>query len=80
MPKKLKETILPPAEFDTYEQFAARLGVSVRSVHRLVDGGLPVIRLPGMGRRIDPVAGRAYIRGELPPPAPVRRGRPPVRR
>lgn len=67
--------MLPERELDDYEQFAARLGVSKRTVIRLVDGGLPVIRI-GRLPRIDPATGMAYIRGELPPPEPPRRGRP----
>ncbi len=68
---------LPAPELDDYEQFGARLGVSKRTVIRLVEQGLPVIKI-GRLRRIDPAAGMAYIRGELPPPEPepVRRGRP----
>jgi hypothetical protein len=66
---------LPAPELDDYEQFAARIRASKRTVIRLVAGGMPVIyigRLP----RIDPIVGMAYIRGELPPPEPPRRGRP----
>jgi hypothetical protein len=66
---------LPAAELDDYEQFAARIGVSKRSIYRLVDNGLPVIEI-GRLRRIDPIIGMAWIRGELPPPEPPRRGRP----
>jgi len=36
---------------------------------------MPIIRI-GRLRRIDPVVGMAYVRGELPPPEPPRRGRP----
>jgi hypothetical protein len=66
---------LPERELDDYAHFAARIGASPRTVMRLVAGGMPVIyigRLP----RIDPLVGMAYVRGELPPPEPPRRGRP----
>ena len=69
---------LPAAELDDYAQFGARIGVSKRTVIRLVEQGLPVIKI-GRLRRIDPVACMAVIRGELPPPEPepdLRRGRP----
>ena len=66
---------LPAAEFDDYAQFAARIGVSKRTVIRLVENGLPIIEI-GRLRRIDPAVGMAWLRGELPPPAPPRRGRP----
>ena len=66
---------LPARELDDYAQFAARIGVSKRTVIRLVENGLPIIDI-GRLKRIDPVVGMAYIRGELPPPEPPHRGRP----
>jgi hypothetical protein len=66
---------LPERELDDYEQFGVRINASKRTVIRLVEGGMPIIRI-GRLRRIDPVVGMAYIRGELPRPEPVRRGRP----
>jgi hypothetical protein len=68
-------TPLPERELDDYEQFGARIGASKRTVIRLVERGMPIIEI-GRLRRIDPVIGMAYIRGELPPPEPPRRGRP----
>jgi hypothetical protein len=67
--------MLPERELDDYEQFGARINASKRTVIRLVEAGMPIIRI-GRLRRIDPFVGMAYIRGELPPPEPVRRGRP----
>jgi hypothetical protein len=67
--------VLPEPELDSYDQFGARIGTSRRGVFRLVERGLPVIRIGGL-RRIDPAVGMAWIRGELPPPEPPRRGRP----
>lgn len=66
---------LPERELDDYEQFGVRINASKRTVIRLVEGGLPIIQI-GRLRRIDPVVGMAWIRGELPPPKPPRRGRP----
>jgi hypothetical protein len=83
MPKKTREAaVLPPTELDSYDQCGARFGVSGRTIRRLVAGGMPIIKIPGLPPRIDPVVARLYIRGELPPPEPppVRRGRPPGRR
>jgi hypothetical protein len=74
MPSRAPRT-LPKRELDDYHQFGARIGASYHTVWRMVKGGLPAISVGGM-RRIDPVVGMAYLRGELPPPEPPRRGRP----
>jgi hypothetical protein len=66
---------LPERELDDYKQFGARINASKRTVIRLVEGGMPIIRI-GRLRRIDPLVGMAWIRGERPAPEPVRRGRP----
>jgi hypothetical protein len=66
---------LPAPELDDYEQFAARIRASKRTVIRLVESGLPIIQI-GRLRRIDPVVGMANLRGELPLLEPPRRGQP----
>jgi hypothetical protein len=66
---------LPAPELDDYEQFAARIHASKRTVIRLVESGLPIIEI-GRLRRIDPIVGMAWVRGALPPPEAPRRGRP----
>jgi hypothetical protein len=66
---------LPAPELDDYEQFAARIHASKRTVIRLVESGLPIIEI-GRLRRIDPIVGMAWVRGGLPPPESPRRGRP----
>ena len=66
---------LPAAELDTVPEFAARANASVRTINRKIAEGLPIIKI-GRLTRIDPQRGMAYLRGELPPPPPVRRGRP----
>jgi hypothetical protein len=77
-PRPLVAPTLPAPELDDYVQFAARINASKQTVIRLVERGLPIIRI-GRLVRIDPVVGMAFIRGELPPPKPVRRGRRPGR-
>lgn len=69
---------LPAPELDTIPEFAVRCNLGQRTVaRRVADRTIPSIKI-GRSRRIDPVAGMAAIRGELPPPppSPVRRGRP----
>jgi hypothetical protein len=75
---------LPRQQWDTIPQFAARIGVSPRTIIRKIESGLRgVIRIaaePGKRAlvRIDPPIAMADLRGELPAriAAPVRRGRP----
>jgi hypothetical protein len=75
--------VLPAPVFDNIPQFAARANVSVRTIHRLIDQGLPVVRMR-RSVRIDPVIGMAYLRGEHvpkpPPPRRLDRARPPRKR
>jgi hypothetical protein len=73
---------LPQQQWDTIPQFAARIGVSSRTIIRRIESGLRgVIRIAAEPSkralvRIDPQIAMADLRGELPPPEPVRRGRP----
>jgi hypothetical protein len=66
---------LPSPELDTKAEFASRAHISLRTVNRQIELGLPVIRIGG-AVRIDPQRGMAFLRGERSPPEPVRRGRP----
>jgi hypothetical protein len=59
---------LPAAELDTIPQFAARANTSVRTVHRLIGDGMPIVKI-GRATRIDPERGMAFVRGELPAPS-----------
>jgi len=62
-------------ELDTVPQFAVRANVSIRTIRRKIDEGLPIIKI-GCATRIEPQAGMRFLKeGRLAPP-PVRRGRP----
>ena len=66
---------LPAPELDTVPQFAVRANVSIRTIRRKIDEGLPIIKI-GCATRIEPQAGMRFLmEGRLAPP-PVRRGRP----
>jgi hypothetical protein len=52
---------LPPAEFDTIRQFAARCGVAVRTIYRAIDDGQIIVDYIGNTPRIDPVRNVARI-------------------
>jgi hypothetical protein len=66
---------LPPAEFDTIPQFAARCGVAVRTIYRAIDDGQIIVDYIGNTPRIDPVRNVARIKQRRSPSGP-RRGRP----
>jgi hypothetical protein len=80
----------PQRRLVTIEQFAELTALSIRTVSRLIVGGMPVYRTSptpsghklGRGVRIDPDEGLDYLKNRPPPgsPPPVRRGRPPGRR
>jgi hypothetical protein len=63
----------PQQELDTVDQFAARVGVSGRTVMRREKDGLRLIRI-GRTVRVDPIVAMAWWKGERPPPP--KRGRP----
>ena len=65
---------LPAPELDDYEQFAARIHASKRTVIRLVESGLPIIEI-GRLRRIDPIVGMAWMRGDCRPSRRAAAGR-----
>jgi hypothetical protein len=67
---------LPPPEFDTREQGAARANVSKRSFIRFEERGMPGVITIGRIKRYDPALYMPWIRGDRPAPKPVRRGRP----
>ena len=65
----------PAPELDTVPQFAARANVSVRTIRRKIDEGLPIIKI-GRATRIDPPVGMHFLKEGRTPPPPVGRGRP----
>jgi len=66
---------LPTPVLDSRKQGAARLNISERTFIRLEERGMPFIRI-GRIKRYDPAQYLPWVRGELPPPVPPRRGRP----
>jgi hypothetical protein len=66
---------LPAPVFDTKVEFAARAHISLRTLNRQIDQGLPVIRIGG-AVRIDPYDGLRFLKEGRTLPLPPRRGRP----
>jgi hypothetical protein len=74
MPNDVPAAPMPPPAFDDILEFSARLRVSPRTTRRLIDKGLPVIKIGDL-TRIDPEPALDWVRNSSKP-RPVRRGRP----
>jgi phage terminase Nu1 subunit (DNA packaging protein) len=74
MTDDIPEAPMPAPEFDTTQQFAGRIQTSDRTVKRLVDQGMPVVRIGDL-TRIDPPVALDWLRNRNKP-KPVCRGRP----